>query len=72
VIEHTSADGMQSMSVYDLHRSGRNMAKHYEKLQKGVVVIHCLTPGEDRRLAELVSSLILSDASTFSGQTLFL
>jgi len=48
------------------------MAKHYEKLQKGVVVIHCLTPGEDRRLAELVSSLILSDASTFSGQTLFL
>lgn len=72
MIEHTSADGMQSMSVYDLHRSGRNMAKHYEKLQKGVVVIHCLTPGEDRRLADLVSSLILSDASTFSGQTLFL
>ncbi|XP_069674530.1 D-ribitol-5-phosphate cytidylyltransferase-like [Periplaneta americana] len=72
VIEHTNADGMQSMSVYDLHRSGRNMAKHYEKLHKGVVVIHCLTPGEDRRLAELVSSLILSDAATFSGQTLFL
>ncbi|KAJ9593408.1 hypothetical protein L9F63_015034 [Diploptera punctata] len=72
VIEHTSVDGMQSMSVYDLHRSGRNMAKHHEKLQKGVVIIHCLTPGEDRRLAELVVSLILSDASTFSGQTLFI
>ncbi|PSN56951.1 hypothetical protein C0J52_07429 [Blattella germanica] len=62
----------QSMSVYDLHRTGRNMAKHHEKLQKGVVVIHCLTPGEERRLAELVVSLVLSDSSTFSGQTFFI
>ncbi|XP_066994862.1 D-ribitol-5-phosphate cytidylyltransferase [Anabrus simplex] len=72
VIEHTNADGMQSMSVYDLHHSGRNMARHYEKLHKGVVVIHCLTPGEDQRLAELVTSLVLANSTTFSGQTLFL
>lgn len=35
VIEHSSSDGMQSTSVYELHRTGRNMTKHYEKLKKG-------------------------------------
>lgn len=35
VVEHSSSDGMQSTSVYELHRTGRNMTKQYEKLKKG-------------------------------------
>lgn len=35
VIEHSSSDGMQTTSVYELHRNGRNMTKQYEKLKKG-------------------------------------
>uniref|UniRef100_A0A1B6DTQ5 2-C-methyl-D-erythritol 4-phosphate cytidylyltransferase-like protein n=1 Tax=Clastoptera arizonana TaxID=38151 RepID=A0A1B6DTQ5_9HEMI len=72
VIDNANVDGMQSMSVYNLHRSGRTMAHHYEKLHKGVVVIHCITNNEDQRLVDLVTSLILADSTTFSGQTLFI
>nr|CAD7463217.1 unnamed protein product [Timema tahoe] len=72
IIKHTNADGVQNMSVYDLHQSGRNMLRQYEKFNKGVVIIHYLTPGEDIKLADLVVNLILSDPNIFSGQTMIL
>lgn len=72
VVQHSSSDGMQSTSVYELHRNGRNMTKHYEKLKKGVVMIHYLSHGEEKRLIDLIVSLIFTDAHVFSGQTLFL
>lgn len=60
------------MSVYNLHRSGRTMAHHYEKLRKGVVVIHCVNANEDQQLVDLVVTLVQADSSTFTGQTFFL
>nr|CAD7409297.1 unnamed protein product [Timema poppensis] len=72
IIKHTSADGTLDKSVYDLHQSGRNMSEQYKKFNKGVVIIHHLTPGEDIKLADLVMNLILSDPNTFSGQTMIL
>lgn len=72
IIDNAKIDGMQSMSVYNLHRSGRTMAHHYEKLRKGVVVIHCITTNEDRQLVELVVTLVQADPLTFTGQTFFL
>nr|CAD7413045.1 unnamed protein product [Timema cristinae] len=72
IITHTSTDGILNMSVYDLHQSGRNMLKQYKKFNKGVVIIHHLTPGEDIKLADLVVNLILSDPNIFSGQTMIL
>ncbi|XP_073971937.1 D-ribitol-5-phosphate cytidylyltransferase-like isoform X2 [Rhodnius prolixus] len=49
IIDHASIDGMQSMSVYNLHRNSRKMAHHYEKLHKGVVVIHCVSSNEAQK-----------------------
>ncbi|XP_039291047.1 uncharacterized protein LOC120352829 [Nilaparvata lugens] len=72
IIDNARVDGMQSMSVYNLHRSGRTMAHHYEKLHKGVVVIHCVSANEERRLIDLVSTLVQADPATFTGQTFFL
>ncbi|KAF6206081.1 hypothetical protein GE061_017306 [Apolygus lucorum] len=72
IIDHASIDGLQSMSVYNLHRNSRKMAHHYEKLSKGVVVIHCVSSNEVQRIASMVLSLISDDPQTFSGQTLFL
>uniref|UniRef100_A0A0A9Y6P3 2-C-methyl-D-erythritol 4-phosphate cytidylyltransferase-like protein n=1 Tax=Lygus hesperus TaxID=30085 RepID=A0A0A9Y6P3_LYGHE len=72
IIDHASIDGLQSMSVYNLHRNSRKMAHHYEKLSKGVVVIHCVSSNELQRIASMVLSLISDDPQTFSGQTLFL
>ncbi|KAK9504429.1 hypothetical protein O3M35_010763 [Rhynocoris fuscipes] len=72
IIDHASIDGMQSMSVYNLHRNSRKMAHHYEKLHKGVVVIHCVSSNEPQKVSNLVVSLLQSDSQTFSGQTLFL
>lgn len=63
---------MQSMSVYNLHRNSRKMAHHYEKLHKGVVVIHCVSSNEAQKVTNIVISLLQSDPQTFSGQTLFL
>lgn len=72
IIDNARVDGMQSMSVYNLHRNGRKMAHHHEKLHKGVVVIHCVTSNEEKRLIELVSTLVQADPTTFTGQTFFL
>ncbi|XP_049946117.1 D-ribitol-5-phosphate cytidylyltransferase-like [Schistocerca serialis cubense] len=73
VIEHPEGDGMRGVSALELHRSGRHMARHHEKLRKAVVVVHWLSAGEERGLAHLVSALVLSDdPRAFSGQTLFL
>ncbi|XP_046982924.1 D-ribitol-5-phosphate cytidylyltransferase-like [Schistocerca americana] len=73
VIEHPEGDGMRGVSALELHRSGRHMARHHEKLRKAVVVVHWLSAGEERGLARLVSALVLSDdPRAFSGQTLFL
>ncbi|XP_075231136.1 D-ribitol-5-phosphate cytidylyltransferase-like [Lycorma delicatula] len=71
IIDNAKIDGMQSMSVYNLHRSGRTMAHHYEKLHKGVVVIHCVNANEDQQLVDLVITLIQADPTTFTGQTFF-
>ncbi|BES96042.1 Isoprenoid synthase domain containing [Nesidiocoris tenuis] len=72
IIDHASVDGLQSMSVYNLHRNSRKMAHHYEKLHKGVVVIHCVSSNEVQKIISIVSALTLEDPHTFSGQTLFL
>lgn len=72
VIDNASVEGLQAMSVYSLSRSGRSMAHRYEKLRKGVVVVHCVLSGDnDSQLIDLLTSLLQADPLTFSGQTLF-
>ncbi|XP_046683756.1 D-ribitol-5-phosphate cytidylyltransferase-like isoform X1 [Homalodisca vitripennis] len=72
VIDNASVEGMQGMSVYNLQRSGRSMAHHYEKLRKGVVIIHCISGSDDTQLVDLLTTLVKADPQTFSGQTLFI
>lgn len=72
VIDNANVEGMQAMSVYNLHRSGRSMAHHYEKLRKGVVIIHSISCSEDTQLVDLLTTLVQADPLTFSGQTLFI
>ena len=72
MIDHASVDELQSMSVYNLHRNSYKMAHNYEKLNKGVIVIHCVSSNELQKLVDIVVSLMQLDPFIFSGQTLFL
>ncbi|KAE8747102.1 hypothetical protein FOCC_FOCC006102 [Frankliniella occidentalis] len=73
VLEQGNAEELQTMNVYDLQLSGQRMARQYQKLKKGVVVIHCLDNDTDStNLVRLVTSLLKAHPFSLSGQTLFL
>lgn len=72
VIEHASVEGLQGVSVYNLHRNSRKMAHNYEKLRKGVVVVHSVSSNETQRLIDILQTVITSGHKVFSGQTLFI
>ncbi|XP_054290895.1 D-ribitol-5-phosphate cytidylyltransferase-like [Macrosteles quadrilineatus] len=72
VIWNASVEGLQTKSVYSLQKSGRSMSHHYDKLRKGVVVIHCISGNEESQLISLLTTLVQADPLTFSGQTLFI
>ena len=72
-MEQANAEELQNMNVYDLQSSGRRMACQYQKLMKGVVVIHCLDNETDSgNLLNLVTTLLQAHPFSLTGQTLFL
>ncbi|XP_024216228.1 D-ribitol-5-phosphate cytidylyltransferase isoform X2 [Halyomorpha halys] len=72
VIEHGSVEGLQGVSVYNLHRNSRKMAHNYEKLRKGVVIVHSVSSNENQRLVDILTTVVTSGYQIFSGQTLFI
>lgn len=72
VIEHASVEGLQGVSVYNLHRNSRKMAHNYEKLRKGVVIVHSVSSNENQRLVDILTTVVTSGYQIFSGQTLFI
>ncbi|KAJ1520523.1 hypothetical protein ONE63_003645 [Megalurothrips usitatus] len=73
VMEHKNADDLSGMSVYDMQSSGRRMSYEYQKLKKGVVMIHCLDNHTDSyQFLLLVTSLLKAHPLTMTGQNLFL
>lgn len=63
---------LNCLTVSQLNENGKHFVDTYSIYQKGAVIIYCTSLTNYDRLATLISSVILSDHTSFSGQTFFL